>query len=386
MSRLSSLLLRGAVPLVIVGLGGASAGVMFAMADTVEKKPPTPENHLVDVITIAPAEHKASIVATGVVQASRRVSLVPQVGGRIVWQSEKLVPGGRFSKGATLAQVDDRDYAIALRQAESQVRQAELEVQLEAGRKAVAEREWALLGDDRPRDEAALALRDPHGQVVATNLEAAKASRDRCLLDLERTVLRAPFNAMMVSESLEVGQVVSPGQTVASLIGTDTFWISVSVGVDKLGWVEIPSLSGGQGSSATLEQDLGDGERHTRRGRVVGLEGELDPTTRTARLLVAVDNPLEGPLPLLSGAYVTVRVEGRGVEQTVELPRSALHDGNTVWVVEEDQVLGKRAVSVVFGDGETVVVNEGLLAGDRVVTSPLAVPLVGQPVTLRSEG
>ncbi len=385
MSSKTSLVLRGVVPIVILGLGAGAAAGLFALADTVEKAPPEAPPQPVRVLEVAPETHAAEVLATGVVEASRRVQIVPQVGGRIVSQANSLVPGGRFSAGSILARIDDRDYEIALRQAVSQVHQAELEVQLEAGRKAVAEREWALLGDDRPREEAALALREPHGEVAATNLEAAEAARDRRELDLERTVLRAPFNSMVVSESLEVGQVVSPGQAVITLIGTDTFWVSVSVGVDKLAWLEVPSLSGGRSSSAVVVQALGDGTVHERHGQVVGLAGELDPATRTARVLVAIDRPLLGPLPLLPGTYAEVALEGRSVDHTVRLPRGALYDGDTVWVVVDGE-LDRREVTVAFGDGEQVMVTSGLQAGDQVVTSPLAVPLVGQSVALQAQG
>ncbi len=386
MSSRTSLIVRGVVPFVILGIGAAGAGTLFALADTVDKSPPQPVPQVVDVLTVSSASNATPVLATGVVEAARRVSLVPQVGGRIVTQADALVPGGRFAQGATLARIDSRDYEISLRQAESQVRQAELEVQLEAGRGAVAEREWALLGDDRPRDEAALALRQPHAQVAAMNLEAAQASRDRSALDLERTALRAPFNAMVVSETLEIGQVVSPGQAVATLIGTDTFWVSVSVGVDRLARIRIPSLSGGQGSGATVDQDLGGGQAHQRQGRVVGLAGELDPMTRTARVLVAIDDPLSGPLPLLPGAYVTVRIDSQAMPDTVQVPRGALYDGRRVWIVDGDALLQQRDVTVAFGDGDSVMVSEGLGEGDRVVVSPLAAPLVGQPVSLRTEG
>ncbi len=385
MSSRSSLLVRGIVPFAIIGLGALTAGTLFALADTVEKVPPEPVRQVVDVMAVTSAANAATVLATGVVEASRRVQLVPQVGGRVVSQSEQLVPGGRFKTGGLLASIDRRDYEISLRQAESQVRQAELEVQLEAGRKAVAEREWGLLGDDRPREEAALALREPHGEVAATNLEAAEASRDRSALDLERTALRAPFNAMVLSENLEVGQVVSPGQAVATLIGTDRFWVSVSVGVDRLARIDVPTLSGGAGSKATVEQDLGGNRSHLREGRVVGLAGELDPATRTARLLIAIDDPLSGPLPLLPGAYVEVGIAGEAVADTVRVPRTAVYDGGTIWVVGDDEKLERRQVTVAFGDGDAVMVSEGLEGGDQVVVSPLAAPLVGQPVILRSE-
>lgn len=119
------------------------------------------------------------------------------------------------------------------------------------------------------------------------------------------------------------------------------------------------------------------------------LLGQLDPKTRTAQLLIAVDSPLErpdagSPVPILPGAYVEVDIEGRAMSGVTKLPRSALTGGDSVWVVGEGDRLAKRRVEVRWSGEDDVYVGGELKDGDRVVVSPLALPLPGQQVKIES--
>jgi multidrug efflux pump subunit AcrA (membrane-fusion protein) len=116
---------------------------------------------------------------------------------------------------------------------------------------------------------------------------------------------------------------------------------------------------------------------------VLRLEGELDPQTRTAQLLIEIDAESEQPgsgLPLLPGANVEVVIEGRSIEQAITIPRVALRDGTRVWLVDDDGELAERAVTVGWRERDSVVVTAGLEPGERVVTSPIATPIVGMLV------
>jgi hypothetical protein len=100
--------------------------------------------------------------------------------------------------------------------------------------------------------------------------------------------------------------------------------------------------------------------------------------------MVAVDqpfDPVDAAVPLLPGTHVEVAIQGRSLPQAFRIPRSALHDGARVWVVEAD-VLSEREVSLGAGDAETILISEGLTAGEQLVTSPLSLPVNGQPVEI----
>jgi len=192
---------------------------------------------------------------------------------------------------------------------------------------------------------------------------------------------------MVLDKNVDVGQVVGPGSVLATLIGTDRFWVQISVAVDKLDLIDIPGVSAEQGSQVTVVQRTGATRRVERSGEVLRLRGELEPQTRTAQLLVSVDQPLaaqgDGP-PLLPGAFVEVRVQGRRVDVIVPIPRSALIDGSYVWLVDKEEELRRRQVTIGWRSRSQVFVVAGLSAGERVVHSPLALPIEGMPVVVTS--
>jgi len=172
----------------------------------------------------------------------------------------------------------------------------------------------------------------------------------------------------------------------AELVGTDVYWVQAAVPVDRLKWIEFPGGTGGQGLPALVKY-AGEYERS---GVVVNLLGDLDPDGRLARVLVEVDDPLdlayEGPArpPLLLGDYVKVEIQGRPLTNVIRIPRTALREGEQVWVVGEDGRLEVRAVDIVWRDLDSVLLREGLADGDRLIVSDLPTAVSGMQV--RVEG
>jgi RND family efflux transporter MFP subunit len=301
------------------------------------------------------------------------------------------VPGGRLKKGAVLVRIDSRAYQLAIKQQRAQLPNAQLQLEQEVGRTAVAEREWEILGKDQAEAHRSLVLREPHLAAAKENVEAVKSAIARAQLDLDRTVIRAPFNAAVIAEEAQVGQVVSPTRAIATLIGSDQFWVRVSVPVERLGQIRIPNVNASApdakaGSRVTVLQDLGGGRRIERTGHVLRLDTQLDPLTRTAQVIIGIENPLdppEGGIPLLPGAFVRVEIEGRTQVGVIVLPARAIHEGDTVWAVGADDRLARARVILGYSDADEVHVLEGLEPGTRVVTSPLALPIDGMQVSVR---
>lgn len=372
------------LPPMIIGGCGLIAGALISLGGSAEKTPPVVTPMLVETLTIQPEDTTAVVRATGVLQPAQQVAIVPQVAGRIVEISDQLMPGGRVAQGDVLAMIEQRDFLAAHAQAQAQLRQAELNLALEQGRAATAEREWKVLNaqGDAPQ-RTRLATRQPHLEAAQAQVRAAKGGVNQAEGNLSRTRLRAPFNAVVVKESLDVGQVVGPGGPVATLVGTDSLWVTVSIPVSALTDLNLQS-GASPGTPVEVIHRLAEGKRVVHNGRLLRLGGQLDPNTRQAQVTVAVDQPFDpadNVVPLLPGTHVEVAIQGRGVPQAFRIPRSALHDGTRVWVVA-DGILDARDVTVSTGDADTVVVSDGMSAGDQIVTSPLALPVVGQPVTV----
>ncbi len=375
------------LPFVFIVLGLGIARGLMSTKKKASKAPPEARIEAVEFVEVSAGSPTARVDSTGVVEGARQVSLSALVSGEVVWVSDALDPGGRFRSGDALLKVDPRDYEVAVAQEKSRVRQAEVELELEEQRQATAQREWELLGGGKDPAAAPLALRKPQLDVAKQNLESARSGLKRAQLNLERTVLRAPFNAMILTENAEKGQLLSPGANVVTLVGTDRFRVKVSVPVDKLTSIAIPGVNSQQGSPVTAVQDLGDGRPIVRSGRVTGLAGQLDTQTRTADVFVAIDDPLSGDgLPMLPGAFVSVTIEGVAVDGAISVPRAALVGGNELWTLTPADTLAKRTVQIAWRDGSQAFVTDGLEPGARVVVTPPSLPIEGARVRPVAQG
>jgi virulence-associated protein VagC len=85
------------------------------------------------------------------------------------------------------------------------------------------------------------------------------------------------------------------------------------------------------------------------------------------------------------GEYVRVAISGRELTQVVAIPRDALRDGNTVWIVKKDHTLDIRPVEIAWRDERVVYLSKGVVADDLIVLSDLAAPIAGMPLTVQSD-
>jgi multidrug efflux pump subunit AcrA (membrane-fusion protein) len=205
-------------------------------------------------------------------------------------------------------------------------------------------------------------------------------------LKLSRTVIKAPFNAMVVEESIEVGQLLRPNSTICELVGTDEFWIQVTLPFSDLKWVRF-SKDGQLGAMANVILDTGEGSTAEWEGRVIRLLSDLDPLGRMARVLIAVEDPLglssdsEQSLPLLLGSYVEVMIDAGTLENTLRIPRDSLREGNQIWVVGSDNLLKVIPAEVLWLEKETVLVSNNLEKDQQLVVSDLRVALPNMKVS-----
>lgn len=382
--------LRFLIPVAIVVAGVMVFKTLKATKPEAQKKERHDPGALVEVMVVTAQRQQVVIEANGTVMPARQVVISPEVSGRVRWVNADLMPGGKLAAGDTLARIDASDYSLAVEQQHAAVDRARTELELEKSRKKVAEREWELLGEGEP-EEGSLALRDPQLRTAEVAVKSAQSGLDRAKLAVARSVLKVPFNAIVQQKQVDVGQLVGPQTPMATLVGTDSYWVQVSVPVARVGWLSIPGVGGTKtGSPARVWQDIG-GSRIEREGRVVRMLGDLDPVGRMARLLVEVDDPLglkqqtvptEGSteashLPLLLGSYVNVEIAGREMDGVFELPREALREGDQVFLMTADNILHIQEVEVVWRRRGSVLIAGGLEAGDRVITSPLPAPVEG---------
>lgn len=328
MSRLPKFVIVFIIPLLVIGSGVAVASKLASSREEPARKEQVDRGTLVEVQTVERSQQTVEVEARGTVRAAQRLNVQSQLNGEIVWINDKLVPGGLIKKGEVMFRIQGRDFRIAVDQRETSVAQAEAQLSIEAGQQRVAKKEWELFqdGSDGTADPS-LALRAPQKRVAEVSLDAAKSQLEQAKLNLSRTSVKAPFNLMVETENVEVGQLVGPGALAATVVGTDEFWVQVSVPMDRLDFIKIPGVNATEGGDVTVEQSVG-AKTVARDGKVVRLLGELDPVGRMARVLVAVQDPLNlakgedeaRGLPFLLSAFVTVKFDGAQQMEVSEIP------------------------------------------------------------------
>jgi RND family efflux transporter MFP subunit len=374
--------------LLILGAGIAGATYFKKTTPKARKRPPVATAPLVEVEKVYPGMHVVMVPAMGTVIPSRELMLKARVSGEIVGMSPEFVEGGFLAAGEEILRIEPADYELAVVQKQSQVAEATYALKLEMGYQDVAKREWELLegGKEASEMDIELALRRPHLEKAKADLSAARAELDQARLDLERTRIHSPFNAIVLTKSVEKGSYVSAKDSLAELLCTDEYWIRVSLPVDRLKWISIPKNGGERGSRARISYRNGS----ELSGRVIKLMGDLETEGRMARVLVSVKDPLglktkrRGRPPLLIGEYVSLKLEGRRLENIFPIPRAALRDNTSIWIAGDDGKLRIRHVGTVWRNEQTVLVKDGLKPGDSLIISDLPAPVDGMSVKVQS--
>jgi RND family efflux transporter MFP subunit len=376
MTKRSERRLKWGLSIGVLVAAGVAAYVLVATKEEPPRAEKPLEGTLVEVIQISTSRQEVDLHAKGTVVPAQEIVLQAELGGRVTWQSPELVAGGRFKTDQPIVRIDARDYQLAVESSRSQVNQAKLDLAIEKRRGEVAKREWNSFGEmDASDEQRALAQREPYLEASRLALKAAQSQLRKAQLDLTRTTLRAPFNAMVVSEDVDTGQLISPQSSVARLVGTDEYHVQVSVPVASLRSVRARTEDA-VGSETRIIQRVGQ-ETIERRGEVIRQLPDLDPGGAMARILVSIENPLGqlGDLPLLLGSFVDVAVGAQPIDDAIRLPRVALRNGRNVYVMNDLDQLEIRDVQIAWTEPDAVLVTGGLKANERVITSRIATPV-----------
>ncbi|MEE9530974.1 MAG: efflux RND transporter periplasmic adaptor subunit [Syntrophobacteria bacterium] len=384
MSPRKKRLIQFGISAVLITMGVVGLLLLTASKPEMKKRKPPAPVRMVRTIKTNSGPQTVYIQGEGTVRPLREISLVPEVGGKVVGMSSALVNGGVFKEGDTLLQIDPVDYELAVTLARAKVKEAESRLELAEEEALAAVEEWRLLYPDSSGEDSkppALVAKEPQLAAAQARLEADKADLRKALLHLERTKLKAPFAGRVGEEKVDVGQYVSPGQALGTLYSTEAAEIVVPLEGGDLFWFDVPAFTStdGRGAPAVVRASIA-GRELRWPGKVVRTEGRLDERTRMIHVVVRVDKPYARRPPLVFGLFVTVEIEGRKVQSVTVIPRAALHQGNVVWIVDKASRLRFRKVEVARVHGDEVIISKGLEDGETVVTTPLKVVTDGMAV------
>ena len=355
-----------------------------------ERRKPPRQARLVNVETIHKTTCPIYVDAMGLVVPAREITITPEVTGVITSIDPVVLPGGIIQEGQILFEIDSRDYQAIVKQRQSDVEKAELNLKLESGNQTIARQEYEMLEEIIEEQDRELVLRKPHLEEAQAALEAAKALLDKAKLDVQRCTIKAPFNAVIKNKYTDLGARVSPSNPLVSLIGIDEYWLEAVVSVDQIQWIDIPKDNGQKGSAAKIYNPSMWGDSQYRQGRVVRLLGQLEEEGRNAKLLIAIQDPLclthnNMNLPLLIDSYVGAEIQGRQLIDVFPVKREYIRNGNQVWIMNENDNLQICPVEIVFGNKDTVYIRNGFQEGQKLVTTDISTPVEGMPLRTEPE-
>jgi len=374
------------LPIAIMAIGAAAAVLMIKSRSPAATRPEREYTPLVRVIEVTPKKHRLIVSTHGTVGPRTETSLVAEVAGQVIEVAPSFASGGFFEKGDVLVKIDPTDYELAVVAARGQVAQGKVRAEQEEAQAKVARAEWERLGEG---EASPLATRELQLQEARAALAAAEANLKKALRNLERSRIRAPFDGRVRAKLADVGRYLSPGAPVAEIYAVDYAEVRLPIPDAELAYLDLPpgftgAAEGQSGPEVLLYADFA-GARRQWNGRIVRIEGEIDPISRMVNVVAQVDDPYgrrgeSNQVPLSVGLFVEADILGHELEGAVVLPRSVLRRENSVLVVDSESRLRFREVKVLRLGRTDAVITEGLRAGELVCLSTLEAMTDGMKV------
>ncbi|MDO6617882.1 efflux RND transporter periplasmic adaptor subunit [Pseudomonadota bacterium] len=376
-------ILRILSPLFILIIFAGLAFVLLSTKEAPEQKQEQAKIAIVDVIDVELQTVSLNLPSYGVVSPKYKTQLVTEVQGRLVSLDPSFVAGGIVKQGQALAQIEPSDYEADFIQAEASLAQAYAALNEEVARGEVAKIEFKDFDDGLPPE---LGLRIPQLKKEQANVKYAKAALARAQRNLERTVIRAPFDGLIKARNVDLGQYVSLGTNLGELYDISIAEVRLPLSNNDLAYLESVD---NPDTSVTLSASLA-GNSFTWQGNIVRSENVIDEQNRMVYLVAEVKDPYlrqqrgENELPLKYGSFVTAVITGRTVDGIVKLPRYVVRD-NQVAIVKDDNTIEIRPVNIVRTDIEHVYIKGSLKSGERVSITDINNMTSGQKVKLLGE-
>lgn len=398
---------RGYVLAATILLGSFGiAALLIAQRPEPERREPPSRIPFVVTAPAAAGSGPIPVHGAGTVRPRVQVDVAAGVSGRVVWVDPAFESGGRVSEGQALFRLDDADYRHRTEQARSGVAGQQLELLRVEEEARIAREQYEAFQSRRGAaaegaDGSPLAHWEPQLEAARAGVERARALLAEAELLLARTEVRAPFDAVVRSERVGIGQFVTAGVGVGAIYASDAVEIVVPLSDAEAAlvpglWDLRPGVADRR-AAARVTAEYGAGA-YAWEGYVDRVEAALDETTRTLDVIVRVPNPFRGgsrvetgetgedagasagsPPPLLIGQFANVEIAGIAPQEYFRIRRLGLRPGNEVWAVD-DEAVTIVPVRVLQRFDDTVYVSGGLLDGQEVVLAGIQFATEGMRV------
>jgi len=371
-------------------LAGASlvAAVLITNPTQLEEVSPDVQPVTVRVLEAQLESVRLTVKSQGKVQAAQLVNLSTPLAGPVIWVSPALEPGGYIESGQPLLRIDPSDYEIALARSRASVQQAEAE--------AIYAREDLNrirdLATESLASKAQLQDAERNNAVMAARLADTEASLKQAELDLNRTEIKAPFDAIIGSKEVELGQYINRAQNIAVLYGANDVEVRVPLATRQLGYLDVPlglrgELDDQSAPNVHLTGMYG-GKPQSWQGKLLRVEASIDAASNSVQTIIRVKQPSmkeiksgkTGKIALPIGLYVQAEITGRQVDNIIVLPRNVIRSNNQVLVVDAENKIYFRDVEILRLEEDRVLISGGILPGELICISPIQAVYNGMSV------
>ena len=314
----------------------------------------------VGVATVQQRDFPVYLTGLGSVQAFNTVDLKSRIDGQIM--QVNFQEGQDVKQGDLLIQIDARPYQVALQTANANLQRDEAQLN---NAKVQYERMKALYAggviakQDLDTQEASF------GQYEGT-IAADRAAVDSAKLNLSYTRITSPINGRIGLRQVDIGNYVQASSTTPMVVITQLHPIAIvfTLPEDQLQAVRQRMKQG------TLAVDVYGRDDQTRlsTGKLLTIDNQIDQTTGTAKLKAVFENPENSLWP---NQFVNVHLLLETRKDALTMPASAIQrgpQGTFTYVVDAKNTVQVKPVQIALTQGNTVVIESGLQAGDRVVT------------------
>lgn len=303
------------------------------------------------------------VKSQGTVQPRTRSTLLPEVSAKVIEVSPSFRPGGFFSTGDVLLKLDPVDYETAIVLAKATLSQAEVILAEEKAKADQARENWKALG--KQGEPSPLALRLPQVAKADADVAAAKAQIAKAERDLERTVIRAPYEGQVLEQLVDVGQFVTQGTPLGKIFAVDYVEIRLPLPEREMRFLDLPEhFRDGAATAASAPvnlQSVVDGKPALWSGAIVRVESAIDESTRQITAVAQVNDPYarrqDDRPPLKIGQFVEAEIEGERLEDVFIIPRRAVRAGNEIILITPENKLRRLTVEPLISEVSQIVIS-----------------------------
>lgn len=343
----------------------------------------------VDVQTITRKPFTITVTSYGIVKPRTKSVLLPQVSGQIVSISDSFRPGGFFEQGDILLTLDDRDLAAEVKVSQANLFTAQQSLIEEKARAQLAKEDWARLGNGEQVPN--LVSREPQLLAAQAKLSSAEANLARSQLALERTKIVAPYSGRILTQEVDVGQVISPNTRLAEMYAVDYVEVRLPIKNKDLQYMQLPENTRGNNivdnnlPNVNIFSDLT--TRRSWQGNIVRTEGALDENSQQLYVVAQINDPYGTPskgIALKMGQYVSAEIEGNTINDALIIPNKAIYQGSYVYIVDNG-VLHRKKITIAWQNENVALIDSGLEQGQKLVLTPLGQVTSGTRVSINGQ-